>query len=128
VNEQTMATVAQTFGHDSGSVRAARQFAVLILTEWRRGDLVEPAGLLVSELTTNAVRHGHSNIHLVLRQLEAGGVRVEAYDRMPVRELHARRAAPLEESGRGLSFVDTFAARWGWHPTPSGKCVWFELD
>lgn len=30
--------------------------------------------------------------------------------------------------GRGVWLVDVLASRWGFHPSPPGKAVWFEID
>jgi anti-sigma regulatory factor (Ser/Thr protein kinase) len=123
-----MPVAAHSFNQHPASVRAARDFATSALTQWNRDDLIEQAALLVSEVTTNAIYHGHSAIQLIMWPVAAGGIRVEAHDHAPVVQLVARHPSPCEETGRGLDFVDQFSARWGWFPTSSGKCVWFELE
>jgi hypothetical protein len=39
----------------------------------------------------------------------------------------AGMASAEAEAGRGLLFLDTFAARWGCETDPTTKTVWFEL-
>ncbi|MFJ1704183.1 ATP-binding protein [Kitasatospora sp. NPDC088346] len=95
------------------------------------GETTETALLLLSELVTNACRHARVppgrrvGIRCTLRD---GVLRVEVSDPgdgVP----HPRRAAPDDESGRGLALVSALATAWGSHPRPSGpgKTVWFEL-
>ena len=37
-------------------------------------------------------------------------------------------AATDAERGRGLHIVDAVSRRWSIEATPTGKCVWIELD
>ncbi|MFD4830405.1 ATP-binding protein [Streptomyces uncialis] len=95
-------------------------------------DISETAVLLVSELVTNAVRHGRVPYwrDLVVRaEIVDDTLRVEVTDgsvSMPV----TRRPGPGDESGRGLLLVETLAHDWGAFPRPYGigKTVWFELE
>lgn len=85
--------------------------------------------LLVTELVTNAVRHGGATsdrpLRLKLRR-RAGRIRVEVLD--PGSEfVFSRPANGDSQGGWGLVLVDRIATRWGVRPLPSGKCVWFEL-
>ncbi len=82
--------------------------------------------LIVTELVSNAVRHGPGG--QVLLALEAGrrGVRGEVHDAGPGihhDELERRRAT--EEGGRGLFLVDALSDSWGLEADSSG--VWFEV-
>jgi len=86
--------------------------------------------LLVSELVTNAVRHGASDPHesiLVRATRTDGAVRVEVCDEGP--GFHQRGEAPaeFEPGGRGLLLVKTLAARWG-VSSHRPNCVWFEAE
>jgi anti-sigma regulatory factor (Ser/Thr protein kinase) len=86
--------------------------------------------LLVSELVTNAVRHGASDPHesiLVRAHRTDGAVRVEVCDEG--HGFHERGEAPpeLQPSGRGLLLVDRLASRWGVMPGHP-NCVWFEAE
>ncbi len=120
------------------SVAAARRHVTGTLTRWGATDVVDTAALLVSELVSNAVRHGHGPIDV---RLDDGpdGLLVRIGDASPV--LPVRRAplvpqvvpdpdgAPgISESGRGLRLVEALAEEWGWTRRPdSGKDVWFRL-
>jgi anti-sigma regulatory factor (Ser/Thr protein kinase) len=93
-------------------------------------NVVEDAVLLVSELVTNAVRHGHPNIFLRLR-IDPPRIGVAVEDRgeaLPV--VPPVEPDPTVPSGRGLLIVDAMATAWGVDPAElsPGKIVWFELD
>jgi anti-sigma regulatory factor (Ser/Thr protein kinase) len=112
---------AGTFAPRPTAVRAARQFVVEQLPG---GGVADTAALLVSELATNAVEHARTDF--TVRVVLADSLRVEVADRSPA--LPVRRQVPVQaERGRGLSIVDTLAARWGTSTTEDGKVVWFEL-
>lgn len=104
----------------------ARQFTAEHLRYWGTLPAVaDVACLLVSELVTNAVRHGGSLIGLRLlhstRQLSAEIADGDA--RLP----HPCQASADDEGGRGLALVAALATRWGTRRTRDGKVVWFEL-
>ena len=92
--------------------------------------LVDDTQLVISELVTNAVRHGGCDrIRLRVRPAE-GGIRVEVFDSggdLPA-EPEARPALD-RPSGRGLLIVAVPAHAWGVEPAPAGagKTVWAHL-
>jgi anti-sigma regulatory factor (Ser/Thr protein kinase) len=90
--------------------------------------------LLVAELATNAVRHGHAQAEgsIVLTiSIDADLVRVELADDgpgFPPSFPGAPREAEAEAgAGWGLFLVDQLAYAWGADDGPGG-CVWFELE
>ena len=86
-------------------------------------------GLLASELVTNAVLHGPTGGSIVVRAgvTDGGAFRVEVDDEASAPP-SMRRPPPEDLGGRGVLFVDTYAARWGCEPRHrAGKTVWFEL-
>lgn len=112
------------------SVRAARQFvqarcAALRLTPERCDDAL----LLTSELVTNAVLHGRSEVCVEIEgevDADGGVVRISVLDE------NSRRPAQVPQDpdaldGRGLALVHAIADRWGVEERPMGKAVWFEL-
>ena len=84
--------------------------------------------LLVSELVTNAVRHGAEREHGVeLTVRVRGGVaRVEVTDGGHGFEPPTEEPRPEEPGGWGLVVVDRLASRWGIDGGP-GTRVWAEL-
>lgn len=82
---------------------------------WRR------ARLLVSELATNAVRHGSGRIELLIVPTPQGLRFCVCDEGGGVRE----RRPPGEDGGFGLHLVADLADRWGQEPT---RDVWFEVD
>ena len=86
----------------------------------RFGDLQ----LAVSELVTNAIRHGEDPVTLTVTPHD-GAVRVEVTDGNP--SLFVRAGEDLDEGQRGLRLIDAVCTAWGWHPVDGGKCVWCEL-
>lgn len=92
-------------------------------------ETVETASLLVSELVTNSLRHGHAvlNASVVLRIARKDGVlRFEVVDWGRGFE-YRRRTEPLDHAGGwGLYIVEELSSRWGIEKgTPN--IVWFEL-
>lgn len=107
---------------------AARRFVAEALADWGASwdDVVDPALLVVTELTTNAVAHGHSSCTVALGRAH-GVLRISVGDRHPalpvVREPDAARPG-----GRGLYLVDRLSLRWGVEAGEGGKVVWADLD
>ena len=114
------------------SVKTGRDFTQATLLSWDMAALTDPAELVVSELVTNALRHGIPSArepaggrHIRLRLLaQAPFVMCMVTDPgidIPV----LRESGPTEESGRGLNVVECCSVRWGWHLLDEGgKVVW----
>jgi len=90
-------------------------------------EMTDTALLLVSELTTNAIRHGTPPVRMALR-LDDGRLRVEVTDSSPTLP-QIGQPGPDQIGGRGLQIVQQLAARWGAQASRStlGKTVWFEM-
>ncbi|MFI7346166.1 SpoIIE family protein phosphatase [Streptomyces sp. NPDC049936] len=110
---------------DPSEVGRARAAVREQLHDWGLPGQADAAGLMVSELVTNAVRHSHAR-PVELRLVRADTLLCEVDD--DDHELPAlRTAGPDDETGRGLRVVSTLAREWGASRTRSGKTVWFEL-
>lgn len=110
-------------------VRAAAQARHFLLgsscTEHHTA-VLESSVLLVSELATNAVRHGAPPVVLRLHCDEVEGLEIRVSDgsaRTPV----LRPSRPGGRGGRGVVLLDTLSRAWGVAPTPTGKTVWCRL-
>lgn len=106
------------------SVARAREHARERLLSWGLEDLVDTTELLVSELVTNALRHGDGDIRL--RLLRDRTLVCEVWDGALVQP-RRRRARDTDEGGRGLQLVSLLSESWGSRRTHRGKTVWFEL-
>jgi hypothetical protein len=114
------------------SVKAGRDFARATLREWGMIALTDLAELVVSELVTNALRHG---IPATRKLGEQPSVRLRLLAQAPfvmcmvadpARSIPVLRDSdPAAETGRGLTVVEACCVRWGWHlPDEGGKVVW----
>ncbi|WP_030620326.1 ATP-binding protein [Streptomyces sclerotialus] len=113
------------------SVPEARAFAARAFADWGLGPRTGDALLCVSELATNALRHGvppGRAFRLRLYQYgdDSGTVRIEVHDSgpgWPRTQCPARDA----EYGRGLLLVAAVADKWGVGERDPGKIVWCEF-
>ena len=106
------------------SVARCRELACAWLLSRGLDDLIDTCELLVSELATNALRHGSGDIRL--RLLRDTTLVCEVWDN-GYAQPRQRRARDTDEGGRGLQLVSLLADRWGSRRTPTGKTVWFEM-
>lgn len=86
------------------------------------GDALEDVQLVVSELVTNAVRHGRPPVALEL-ETDGAAVVVAVCDGSPAPP-QAREADEAAEGGRGMLLVDLLADGHGVRAQPPGKTVW----
>ncbi|MEU6119400.1 PAS domain S-box protein [Streptomyces sp. NPDC047117] len=120
-----LASVVTELPATPSAVSDGRAFLASALSRWGRTEAADEACLLVSELLTNAIRHGEGPLLLRLR-MSRSELTAEVSDRSP-RRPRLRLAGTDEESGRGLFLVDALADSWGTHPTDDGKTIWFTL-
>jgi anti-sigma regulatory factor (Ser/Thr protein kinase) len=117
------------------AARTARAYATGTLCGWAMEDLAEGMGLVVSELATNALRHGlalaapRTAEPIRLSLIRRGSLVTCAIADPGTAPPVLRHPAPLEPGGLGLHIVDTISVRWGWSPlAPRGKAVWAVLE
>jgi anti-sigma regulatory factor (Ser/Thr protein kinase) len=96
-----------------------------IAPEFDGGD-VDTLRLLVSEVVTNAVRHGGSSRIVELHASWNAEVRVEVCDQGEGFTPAPRQGALDDPGGFGLFLVGRLADRWGVE-TGGGTTVWFVL-
>jgi anti-sigma regulatory factor (Ser/Thr protein kinase) len=111
-------------GHLS-EVSRARQLAVTVAHAFEVD--ADDAALLVTEVATNALRHGGPGVDLWMRPAEQGGLRVELIDGLADSVPRVQTPDADAEGGRGLLLVSALARDWGSERLSAGKRVWFEL-
>jgi anti-sigma regulatory factor (Ser/Thr protein kinase) len=111
------------------AARMARQATHRALEAWSIAHLQDDADLVVSELVSNAVRHGSGRrAEITLRLKVANGrLRVEVHDINPTMPV-PRTPTAMDESGYGFVIVDALAVKWGVQDAEIGKAVWAELS
>ena len=108
---------------DPAVVADARSWATRQLIAWGLADMSNVIELVVSELVTNAMRHGAPPIQL--RLIKNGSLICEVADASSTSP-HLRRARSLDEGGRGLLLVAQLTQRWGTRHGREGKTIWCE--
>lgn len=85
--------------------------------------------VLVSELVTNAIRHGAAPIGVRLAvdhaDRDGDGQIVCGVSDTATAAPFLRRAGLDDEDGRGLALVVRLSADCGWYRSPDGKTIWF---
>jgi anti-sigma regulatory factor (Ser/Thr protein kinase) len=118
------------------SPRIARDFTRTTLAEWKLDQVLEDTTVVVSELVTNALRHGlqyalHANVALPIQLvLFRHDRRLLAVVTDPGDEVPARSdTGHFAESGRGLHVVEAISHTWGWaRLATGGKAVWAAFE
>jgi len=113
-------------------VRAARDFAAVTLRRWGAAERAEDVAIVVSELVTNALRHGQPDSgpgrpagRIRFGLLQPGPCVVCAVADPSRTAPVLKQADVLAETGRGLHVVDALADAWGCTtPAATGKAVW----
>ncbi|MFI5635716.1 SpoIIE family protein phosphatase [Streptomyces sp. NPDC051664] len=115
--------------HDLQGVRRARIFLREWLQECGLESLADQAELLMSEVVTNALVHGDSDVDVQLRgypdRLHVAVLDSDPHLATPV--IIPKEEEDQAEGGRGLLIVSALAGSWGNSPNGQGKTVWFDL-
>jgi anti-sigma regulatory factor (Ser/Thr protein kinase) len=110
---------------DRGAPAAARRAVTAVLAGWgfKDADWLDAAAVVVSELVTNAVRHGGGCVALAL----------ESHDRRVVvsvadgSSVVPRRRDPDDEGGRGIALIEALSDGWTVENHRGGKRVLVRL-
>ncbi|WP_250284252.1 MULTISPECIES: ATP-binding protein [unclassified Frankia] len=113
----------------------ARHEVAQLLQTRGLGDLIDTAGLLVSELITNAVRATQAldsnpkSIVTMRLSWAAASLIIEVWDRSP--QLPVLQDQCLDgEGGRGLHIVEALSLAAAYYPSPTGqgKVTWCQIE
>jgi hypothetical protein len=86
-------------------------------------DVRDDVALCVSELVTNAHRHGRAPVQLrITRGASSLRVAVDDHDAQ-----HPQLRVAHAQGGRGLAIVAAISTGWGTDPQPWGKTVWADI-
>ncbi|WP_146075764.1 ATP-binding SpoIIE family protein phosphatase [Streptomyces sp. Ru62] len=98
------------------------------LEGWELSTMADDEELLVSEVVTNGLVHGDSDVYVYVRRYPER-IRVEVRDSDPhlAQAVTVPREEDQAEGGRGLVIVSALASAWGNSPSGRGKTVWFEI-
>jgi anti-sigma regulatory factor (Ser/Thr protein kinase) len=116
------------FDAASESVSRVRQFVGTRLSDFDADDAADVV-LMTSELATNAIRYGGTDIEVTLMcEPSEGLIRVEVRDE-GCGEVVRNVPGAYDDRGRGLLIVDQLADRWGMCEAVDGlgKTVWFVM-
>ncbi|MET9912757.1 SpoIIE family protein phosphatase [Streptomyces sp. NPDC006476] len=108
---------------DPARVSDVRAAATRQLADWGLDEAAFAAELVLSELVTNAIRHGSGPIRV--RLLHDRSLICEVSDTSNTAP-HLRQAAGTDEGGRGLFLVAQLTRSWGTRYTRQGKVIWAE--
>ena len=97
-----------------------------VLQLWHLESLAWRVELVVTELTTNAVRHART-LFTVSMTWDGRRLRIEVSDAHPVAPAPREHPSPEALGGRGLLLVEQVADRWGYDPHERGKTIWCDL-
>lgn len=109
---------------------ARRRLRSLLADQAVDGEARDDAGLVISELFTNAVRYSDSDRITCALRVTGNLMRLEVADQgCGLTEPQSREPSVDEECGRGLQLVNAMALAWGVQTCPDGKgrLVWAVL-
>ena len=97
-------SVSYRYSQDLTAPRDAREQTRRTLCSWDLDDHVDAAQVIISELVTNAIRHGSGPVEICISH-EHRYLHMEVHDDGPGRPVR-RPATAEDESWRGLAVID----------------------
>ena len=118
-----------TFSPAPESVPRARETVVELAEPFIDLERIPDLRLVISEVITNAVRHGAPGADMVVAVTpKAEFLCVQVTDQGDGFAPRPRASAPDEDGGFGLFLVERLTRRWGLTRENSNTRVWFEFD
>ena len=120
----------RTFGFKATpeSVPRAREWVVELAEPFVDGERIPDLRLVISEVITNAVRHGGAGEMLVAVTPKRTFLCVQVTDTGDGFAPRPRAYEPDEDGGFGLFLVEQLTRRWGLTRENNNTRVWFEFD
>jgi two-component sensor histidine kinase len=119
----------RTLEAQPGAISEARSWIVSVTRGLLDPEQVQSLRLIVSELVTNALRHGAEGERIDLAVTpKPEFLCVQVTDNGPGLAPRPRALDTDDEGGFGLYFVEQLARRWGVTRENRRTRVWFELD
>jgi anti-sigma regulatory factor (Ser/Thr protein kinase) len=110
------------------SVAGARERVIALAEPFVDGPRVADLRLVISEVITNAVRHGGSGDVIVGVMAKQDYLCVQVTDTGAGFAPRPRAFEPDDDGGFGLFLVERLTRRWGLTREDSNTRVWFEFD
>jgi anti-sigma regulatory factor (Ser/Thr protein kinase) len=110
------------------SVPRARERVIALAAPFVDGARIADLRLVISEVITNAVRHGGNGDVLVGVMPKQGYLCVQVTDTGDGFAPRPRAFEPDDDGGFGLFLVERLTRRWGLTRENSNTRVWFEFD
>ncbi|MFJ1593049.1 ATP-binding protein [Kitasatospora albolonga] len=108
------------------AVPDARRLVRSALHTWSMDGAIDDAAVVVSELASNAVRHGAGrSMEIRVTRLDSERVRVAVTDRSRILPV-IRQPEDDDPAGRGLHLIAALSEVWGTELLTQGKTVWSE--
>ena len=117
-----------TFSPAPESVPRARETVVELAEPFIELERIPDLRLVISEVITNAVRHGGDGDMLVAVTPKPDYLCVQVTDTGDGFAPRPRAYEPDEDGGFGLFLVERLTRRWGLTRENSNTRVWFEFD
>lgn len=118
--------ISTSLAMDDTAPRRSRELLLIHGCSAHNAAVFDEAELLVSELATNAVRHGCPPITLCIECNDPDGLEVCVSDGA-IQSPTVREFTNEAESGRGMALVDILSDDWGVDICGAGKDVWFRM-
>jgi anti-sigma regulatory factor (Ser/Thr protein kinase) len=107
-------------------VRDLRQAGAELMRHWGLPQLADDVALVIGEMGSNAVEHGHGTSVDLAVTYDMRQVHIEVDDRTPGSRPRLLPPDPHRENGRGMFIVAALATHWG--TSDDGTCTWCTLE